>query len=254
VTIARRLSVSLHVVCWAAAAATLAPAVSAGGGGELRQHIRGERVVRITCKPAPSYTAYWAGAMTQKLSLMEATTDCQRPDPETGDRSAELSLLYGRCSREARGRRDCAPVLQIQSSPLCERHASLYRKPLTNDPLPFKAIKVRGVPGALFRRGEWILQVYAGRTTISIAAARRSLVLAVAARVAPAPRLIVPPAGRPLAQFPGNTPPLAPADRLKEPSPHVLRRTQPCFRGDLKSEKTSGAAEKNSSARSPQAP
>jgi hypothetical protein len=197
-----------------------------------RQDIRGERVVRITCEPARSYTAYWAGRVTRNLSLMEATTGCDRPSSDTDARAAEFSVLYGHCSPQARSR-ECLPVLQVQSAPLCERHARLYRQPLTDKPLAYRAIKVRGVPGALFYQGQWILELYGGRTTISIAARQRPLVIATAARVAPAPRQVVPSAGEPITTLPQSTPRLRSANRLRQPSAHVLRRTEPCFRGDI---------------------
>jgi hypothetical protein len=88
-----------------------------------------------------------------------------------------VSSIYGDC--EAAEDSGCAPPLEVQSWPACERNLARYTAE-TLRLLDFRATQVRGVPAGWF--GSTRLEIYAGRTTIVIFGRDRASIAA-AARV-----------------------------------------------------------------------
>ncbi|HEV2108493.1 MAG TPA: hypothetical protein VGR16_09555 [Thermomicrobiales bacterium] len=113
----------------------------------------------------------------------------------------------------------CLPPLDVQSTPLCEKHARLYSD------WEHRATTIKGVPAAIFDDGR-ILEIYTASTTITISGERAELVLRAAhslRRAAPMnipagvqPRYALSPATE---QVPRTLPP---------PDPEVLAQTEPC--------------------------
>jgi hypothetical protein len=78
-----------------------------------------------------------------------------------------VTRMYGRC--EAADGEGCAPPLEVQTWPACERNLALYhRYPSPDgDPVPYTEAEVRGVPAAIFDEGRRI-EVYTGDVTVVI--------------------------------------------------------------------------------------
>ncbi len=209
----------------------------ASGGGDVlggekpvsRQEIRGGKVVRVECRPAKPYTAYWLGRSFRDLSITSAATYCEKPEETLGARAAEFAIAYGDCPESsARASSGCLPRIEIQSAPLCERHSKLYRDAFTGQQLAHRNLRIRGVPAALYHDGSWTLEVYSGRTTISIFGSRRGTVLRAANSAVPAPRRVVPPLDVELSEAPRDAPERTSPRQLRQPSKRILGRSDPC--------------------------
>jgi hypothetical protein len=78
------------------------------------------------------------------------------------NRANYRSFIYGDCTPT--GDAGCAPGLEVQVFPVCDRNLSLYQgNPVVNP----KRLKVRGVPAAYFD-GDIRLELYTGDVTIVI--------------------------------------------------------------------------------------
>jgi hypothetical protein len=74
-----------------------------------------------------------------------------------------VDLIYGDCDPAP-----CAPPLQIQIWPICERNPSLYRAtPESDGPIPHATLTIRGVPAASYHGGT-LLEVYTGDVAVAI--------------------------------------------------------------------------------------
>lgn len=194
-----------------------------------RQTLRGSLPVRVECRPAAPYTAYWLGRVFQGLRVSSAATYCEAPGKPAGARAAEFAISYGTCAEGSLlHSAGCVAPLEVQSAPLCERHAALYRDPFTGSELPHKNLRTRGVPAALYHDGNWSLEVYTGRTTVAIFGSRRRAVLRAARRVVPAPRRAVPRLSVELTLLPRGIPRPASPRALRPPSRRILGRHRPC--------------------------
>ena len=72
-----------------------------------------------------------------------------------------VNFIYGRCDPGPDG---CAPPLETQIWPACDRHLSSYSLTPSGDPLPHENLFVRGVPAAFFVEPR--LELYSGAVTI----------------------------------------------------------------------------------------
>jgi hypothetical protein len=134
---------------------------------------------------APAFTVHAGGASIAGLPLTYAARSCEAPvavpaaaggTAPPALRNDHTTFIYGDCTPDG-PRRDpggCAAPLEIQSAPTCERNYRLYRS-VDGRLYPYKRLTIRGVPAASFDRGTTI-EIYTGRTTISIFGNRRSMV------------------------------------------------------------------------------
>jgi hypothetical protein len=79
-----------------------------------------------------------------------------------------VSQMYGSCKAKE-GDASCAPPVEIQTWPACERNLSLYHRYPSPDGevVPYKRTTVRGAPAAIFEDGSRI-EVYTGNVTVVI--------------------------------------------------------------------------------------
>lgn len=107
-----------------------------------------------------------------------------RVDPESLGRSRFALRVYGKC--EATTETGCAPPLQIQSWPACERSAADYTFGAPERRLePTEVVDVRGVPGRFY--GNDRLEISTGAVTVVIFGDSRELVLTAADALRSAP-------------------------------------------------------------------
>jgi hypothetical protein len=93
-----------------------------------------------------------------------------------------VMVNYGDCDAERTG--SCAPPLQVQTWPACERNLSSYAADPSGAPLPHRRLTVRGAPAALFDEG-LRLEIYTGASTVVVFGERASLVRRAAKAVRP---------------------------------------------------------------------
>lgn len=95
-----------------------------------------------------------------------ATLTTNAPTPPM--RRNLVTQMYGTCKPE-KGATGCAPPLEVQTWPACERNLSLYRRyPGPNgEVIPYERTTVRGVPAAVFEDGTRI-EVYTADVTVVI--------------------------------------------------------------------------------------
>jgi hypothetical protein len=112
------------------------------------------------------FALYSAGGSFEGLPLVAITRRLDPPLSEIGVpltvRANFVSHIYGDC--EATSDSGCAPPLQIQVWPACERNLSVYP---TDDWFKIERTTVRGVPAAFFEEGAR-LEVYSGDVTIVV--------------------------------------------------------------------------------------
>ena len=111
------------------------------------------------------FALYWLGDSFEGLPLAAVTrrTDA-RVDGESV-RADFVGFVYGDCV--ARDESGCAPPLEVQVWPACERTLADYTLTPSADPLPHEPTIVRGVPAAYFEEG-LRLELYAGDVTIVV--------------------------------------------------------------------------------------
>ncbi len=171
---------------------------------------------------APNHSVYDldpAFSTVTGLRMSETELFCEPYDLEMG-RSTGVAFDYGTCEVTAYDPvhpddpGGCMPPIQVQSVPLCERHAALYTTGVEEpEPYPRQDLVIRGVPAASFNGGA-IIEVYTGNTTISVEGENTTQVLAAANAVRLAP-----------AYGPTGQPPPTP---LPMPNQATLNSTQEC--------------------------
>lgn len=139
-------------------------------------------------KPCPTdakSTDFGEYALGPQFSGLPATTRGRECDPLTQGAPAASHrnfafTIYGDCTPQPN--QGCAPPLQVQSFPACERNLALYARYPDPDgrPYPYELTSVRGVPAAVFDDGTRV-EVYTGDTTVMISGHSRGLVSAAAA-------------------------------------------------------------------------
>lgn len=76
-----------------------------------------------------------------------------------------LMVAYGDC--KVRSDTGCAPPIQVQTFPACERNLASYSADPSGAPLPHRSLTVRGARAALFDEGTR-LEIYTGTSTVVI--------------------------------------------------------------------------------------
>lgn len=169
----------------------------------------------------PGYERYYAGHAVVQLPLTLADRQCTRADGSQPGQD-ETTFTYGRCATDA-----CVSPVQVQTTPLCEKHSALYASGRA-ERLPSRRLTVAGVPAVLFETEAdgTILEIYTGRTTISVYGRDRAEVLSLASKLRQPVDENVPALGETLRAF-ADDPGLG-VRRLAPPDPTVLRSTTPC--------------------------
>lgn len=171
-----------------------------------------------------NFTFYSLGSAFESLPLEALLRRCDQPDPVyfpmEGGRANYVAYIYGTCIPESPSEDNsdpggCAPPLEIQTWPACERSLSDYELE-PGEPYPHEALEIRGVPAASFDDGTRI-ELYAGESTVVIFGDDPDQVLRAANAVEPEP------IDRPL----GVSAP-TPASELQTPPETALDGTLPC--------------------------
>ena len=175
---------------------------------------------------SPAFDVFHVGAVFEDLTMSEAVREHAGGGPlfpELG-RQDTVTYLYGECPRlhgAAAGiEGGCLPPLEVQTTPLCEKHARLYRD------RTYRATKTKAVPAASFDGGR-ILEIYTANTTITIYGERPELVLRAAAGLRRAAPINIPSGVQPLHALTAGLEPVSPRT-LPPPDPVALAQTKPC--------------------------
>jgi hypothetical protein len=116
---------------------------------------------------------------------IKKSTTVRRCEPDVGapTRINMVAALYGRCEPVS-GDGGCAPPLQVQSWPACERNLALYEKypGPGGATIEYTEIVIRGAPAAIFDNGHRI-EVYTGDATIVVFGENEALTRAAAHRL-----------------------------------------------------------------------
>lgn len=157
--------------------------------------------------------------------MTEAVREHVATDPEFPElvRRDDVTYLYGECPRATGAASTveggCLPPLEVQSTPLCEKHARLYSD------REHRATIIKGAPAAIFDGGR-VLEIYTAQTTVTIYGQRPELVLRAAAALRLAAPRNIPSGVQPLY---GLSPASEPVARALPPAdPKELATTTPC--------------------------
>ncbi len=181
---------------------------------------------------SPRFTVYHAGPSLEGLPVTEGARHHVATAPEFPElgRQDDVTYLYGEC-RELTGEAatvegGCLPPIEVQSSPLCEKHKNLYQAP-EGGGWEFEEKTIKGVPAASFDGGR-ILEIYTVDTTITVYGHDPAQVLRFADALRVALPDDIPTLAQPLHQL-SNGAALTPALAvLPPPDPTVLSQTEPC--------------------------
>jgi len=116
------------------------------------------------------FPLYWLGNSFGSLPLTALTRRDDAPAVAEKVRADYVGFIYGNCV--ALDEKGCAPPLEIQIWPACERSRADYTLTPSGQPLPHRRTIMRGVPAAYFERG-LRLEIYTGKVTIVIFGLRR---------------------------------------------------------------------------------
>jgi hypothetical protein len=130
---------------------------------------------------AVDFDHYDARAEFEGMERTQTVRPCE--DGGAPARLDMLAALYGRCDPAPDA--GCAPPLQVQSWPACERNLALYEKYPGPEGVPaieYRRTSLRGAPAAIFDGGRRI-EVYTGDATIVVFAESARLARASAGRL-----------------------------------------------------------------------
>ncbi len=182
---------------------------------------------------SPDFMVYHAGPSFEGLSVTGASRHHVATDPEFPElgRQDNVTYLYGECptpinDEAAQVEGGCLPPIEIQSSPLCEKHKNLYQDPEVGV-TPFKEKTIKGAPAASFSGGR-ILEIYTGNTTISIYGKDPAQVLRFADALRLALQEEIPTLAQPLTSLAAAGAATAALPVLPPPDANVLAQTEPC--------------------------
>jgi hypothetical protein len=131
---------------------------------------------------AVHFDHYDAGPEVKGLRKAKTLRRCE-PDVGAPTRINMVAALYGSC--EPKGDAGCAPPVQVQSWPACERNLALYEKypgPDGGRAIEYTRTSLRGVPAAIFDGGRRI-ELYTGDATIAVFGENEGLARAAALRL-----------------------------------------------------------------------
>jgi hypothetical protein len=129
---------------------------------------------RLPCtdlKEPVNFSHYSLGTVFDGHEVSAILRRCESPYPGETVRSNYVSFVYGKCEiptdpETGLAHGGCAPPIEIQTWPACERAHADYT--LGGEPYPQKDLGLeRGVPATLFDEGSR-LELYAGRSTVVI--------------------------------------------------------------------------------------
>lgn len=128
------------------------------------------------------FELYNADASYAGLPLTAVDRVDAKPFPGELVRANFFTFIYGDCNPSRGGSTEggCAPPLQIQIWPACERNPSVYSPDEIREP-----VKVRGVPGHFYDLGTR-LELTTGAATVVIFGRSKSQLLDVARKLVPA--------------------------------------------------------------------
>lgn len=174
---------------------------------------------------SPSFDTYNAGPEADGKPMSDAERTCQTADPEAdADRQDQVTYVYGTCEPQGDDEDSggCQPPIEVQSSPLCERHWQLY----SDGPAPpdHQELTVLGVPAVSYDDGS-ILEIYTGNTTITIYGESAELVSSLAQQLRPALPADIPEGDQILTEVTGTTQSVG---SLPPPDASILAATVPC--------------------------
>jgi hypothetical protein len=130
-----------------------------------------------------NFTVYSLGPSVSGDDLASEQRDCAHYSDGEIARLNDVSYFYGSCEILA-GANSCAPPLQIQSWPACERNLAMYEKsPGVTYPYSYIG-DVRGAPAYSFDGGTRI-EVYSSDTTIVIFATDPALAMSALDQIQP---------------------------------------------------------------------
>ena len=120
---------------------------------------------------SPEFTAYNVGPRLEGLEVIEAVRVCAPADPEFPElgRHDDVTYLYGECpipqGAAAKVEGGCLPPIEIQSTPIGQKHRGLYQQPEMR--AEYEEATIKGVPAAIFDDGR-IVEIYTRDTTITV--------------------------------------------------------------------------------------
>lgn len=139
-----------------------------------------------------------------------------------------MTYIYGECPEESGEaltiEGGCLPPIEVQSSPLCQKHAALYHG--EPESYPYEALTIKGVPAALFDGGLTI-EIYSADTTISVYGLDAARVRRVAEGLRLALPEDIPAEGQTLLSLSGASNLVPPLGNLPPPNPLMLQQTEP---------------------------
>ncbi len=164
-----------------------------------------------------NFPLYSLGRSFRGLPLMAILRRCDRPYPGEPIRANFVSYIYGTCTPS--GDEGCAPPLEVQVAPACERNWASYGDHSG------RLETLRGVPAADLGGGQ--LELYAGASTIVIFAGSSAKARAAAKAIRAEPRRLAPDAAVLASKpTPGKLPPPVPGAMTG-----ALRCTSPAAQG-----------------------
>jgi hypothetical protein len=152
----------------------------------------------------PNFTAYSLGLEFQGLPVTAVIRRCDAkyPDPQENIRANYVSYIYGDCKVTA-DVDGCAPPLEVQTWPACERSLADYDDGPGGVFSPNELGEARGVPAETFD-GDSRVELYTGMSTVVIFGTGKQQALAVIDA---------------LRAEPTDAPPEAPVADAKAPTP-----------------------------------
>lgn len=134
-----------------------------------------------------NFPIYSLGPSVEGHEVNSVTRRCDEPKPEAPARANSVTYAYGVCPELLDGTEtSCAPPLQIQSWPACERSLADYEL-LPGVPYPHKSLgEHQGVPAYSFDEGSRV-ELYTGTATIVIFATDPALIEKAVAAIQPEP-------------------------------------------------------------------
>jgi hypothetical protein len=152
--------------------------ISADGASEPAERVWAVQGV-MPCTGADETTnfpVYSAGPSVGGWAVDSVIRRCTDPEPTAAGRANFVSYLYGTCPELADGALDaCAPPIEIQTWPACERSLADYEL-APGEPYPHKSLgELEGVPAYSFDDGTRV-ELYAGEATIVIFASDPQLI------------------------------------------------------------------------------
>jgi hypothetical protein len=112
-----------------------------------------------------NFVAYSLGSSFEGLPVTALLRDCELPYPGEPGRANHVTYVYGDCVLPTPADGGCAPPLEVQTWPACERSLADYYDPAFPD--AYSRTTARGVPAASFDGGTRF-ELYAGGSTIVI--------------------------------------------------------------------------------------